>query len=62
MVMRDPNRIDEILTWLREEWEKNPDIRLGQLIANLSPAFVRSEAKSLFYLEDNYWLRKARGE
>ena len=32
--MRDSKRIDKILNQLKEIWEKNPDLRLGQLIAN----------------------------
>lgn len=32
--MRDPARIDETLTVVREYWLKNPDMRLGQLIYN----------------------------
>lgn len=30
--MRDPNRIPLMLDELREIWEKQPDLRLGQLI------------------------------
>ena len=30
--MRDPNRIDAILSQLGDEWRKHPDYRLGQLI------------------------------
>lgn len=30
--MRDPNRIKVILDRLEKVWEKNPDLRLGQLI------------------------------
>ena len=32
--MRDPSRIDEILTELREIWLAHPDLRLGQLVLN----------------------------
>ena len=32
--MRDPARIDRILGLLRAEWEKNPDMRLCQLLVN----------------------------
>src|SRR4051812_37165609 len=32
--MRDPNRIIPILDAIREIWEANPDLRLGQLIVN----------------------------
>ena len=33
--MRDPARIDRILTKLGEVWRKSPDMRLGQLVDNL---------------------------
>ncbi len=32
--MRDPARIDEMLAALREVWQREPDLRLGQLIFN----------------------------
>lgn len=32
--MRDPARIPRILEALRVEWEKTPDLRLGQLLCN----------------------------
>lgn len=35
--VRDPNRIDRVLTKLRRAWEKDPDARLGQLIMNHCP-------------------------
>jgi uncharacterized protein YihD (DUF1040 family) len=58
---RDPQRIDEILTWLRGEWEKDPDIRLGQLLHNNSWGQIK-DLHDLFYIEDSVWLRKARGD
>lgn len=33
--MRDPKRIDRILELIRQEWEKYPDQRLGQLLENM---------------------------
>lgn len=33
--MRDPTRIDIILTRLSNLWHKYPDLRLGQLISNV---------------------------
>jgi len=32
--MRDPNRIEPILSLIREIWYKYPDLRLTQLIMN----------------------------
>lgn len=34
--MRDPNRIAIILAALNEYWMKNPDLRLGQMVANFT--------------------------
>jgi hypothetical protein len=33
--MRDPERIEEILSLIKELWLKNPDLRFNQLIYNL---------------------------
>jgi len=30
--MRDPARIEAMLTLLRKAWERSPDLRLGQLV------------------------------
>ena len=35
--MRDPARIPKVLAALHAFWEKNPDLRLGQIISNLTP-------------------------
>ena len=32
--MRDPKRIEPILSLIREIWTKHPDLRLTQLIMN----------------------------
>ena len=32
--MRDIERIDKILNYIRKLWIKNPDLRLGQLLYN----------------------------
>jgi uncharacterized protein YihD (DUF1040 family) len=34
--MRDPIRIDRIIEKLRRAWHANPDLRLGQLIENVT--------------------------
>ena len=47
--MRNPKRIDEVLTVLRACWMKYPDWRLGQLFCNLQ----RAAGHDLFYLEDS---------
>jgi len=30
--MRDPKRIPEVLEAIRQAWERQPDLRLGQLV------------------------------
>ena len=50
MVMRDLNRIPEVLVMLQQGWEKVPDWRLGQLIENLKRYIGVDD---LFYIEDD---------
>lgn len=45
--MRDVNRIDVVLSEIKEIWKKYPDLRLGQLICNV----VRDP--TLYYIEDD---------
>ena len=45
--MRDPKRIDRVLNLIKEIWEKNPDLRLCQLIEN------SLESHCLYYYEDD---------
>lgn len=51
--MRDPSRIDEILSAIREYWMKNPDLRLGQIIANSKRAYDGRLNCDPFYIEDD---------
>lgn len=51
--MRDPKRIDKIINKLRDLWKTYPDLRLGQLIVNLTP-----NDRSTFYLEDSVLLEE----
>ena len=48
--MRDPKRIDEMLTELREVWMAYPDLRLGQLVVNIVRPSV--PALEVFNVED----------
>lgn len=60
-MMRDPERIDEILNELREVWTANPDLRLGQLIVNV--VNPKESSQEVFYVEDEEFrsrLRKLR--
>lgn len=52
--MRDPARIPRILEALRVEWEKMPDLRLGQLLVNAMPMVNdRDIVSELFGVEDH---------
>jgi len=44
--MRDPKRIPVLLAKIQAFWEKNPDLRLGQLVSNLAGN------EDVFYVED----------
>jgi uncharacterized protein YihD (DUF1040 family) len=47
--MRDPKRIDKMLTTIKTIWKTYPDLRLLQLLINcLEPG----EEKAAYYLED----------
>lgn len=43
--MRNPDRIDKMLTILGNLWKKYPDLRLGQLICNVyhNPYYVEDD-------------------
>lgn len=52
--MRDPNRIPKMLDLLKEFWIRNPDLRLGQLILNLTERSLPVDRFSeMFYQEDD---------
>ena len=50
--MRDPKRIDRVLSVVREIWEKAPDLRLGQIIVG---AMLENglDSTGVFYVEDD---------
>lgn len=48
---RDPARIPEVLETIKKIWEKNPDLRLMQLLMNTQLGY---------YSEDNYLLERLR--
>ena len=45
--MRDPNRITKTLQEIQKVWEQFPDLRLGQLLLNIT------NENNLYYLEDD---------
>lgn len=46
--MRDPKRISKVLNSIKSQWEKFPDMRLGQLIMN-----AVNNPTMLYYIEDD---------
>jgi uncharacterized protein YihD (DUF1040 family) len=48
--MRDPKRIDVLLEALRNAWQQDPDIRLGQLVVNATRP--SSPCPEVFHIED----------
>jgi uncharacterized protein YihD (DUF1040 family) len=53
--MRDPKRIDKILKQLEKAWKKAPDLRLGQLLVDVSGNGGTKLENNLFYYEDDNW-------
>lgn len=49
--LRDPERIDRILTKLGEAWHRAPEWRLGQLVSNLQGPGLQD----VFHPEDEQW-------
>jgi len=49
--MRDPKRIDKLLSLIREIWIKYPDMRLLQLLIGAS-AYKEVILRDPFYVED----------
>ena len=54
---RDPKRIKEVLAEVEKIWEKNPDLRFGQLICNMF-----NLRGGLFYIEDDVILKELKNE
>lgn len=53
--MRDLSRIDKILLTLKAVWEREPDLRLGQLVVNaiILSTGVEFLCSTVFYAEDD---------
>jgi uncharacterized protein YihD (DUF1040 family) len=54
--MRDPKRIPEILNQISQCWNTYPDLRLGQLLLNVSAKY----SKDLYYIEDEELVKLLR--
>lgn len=55
--MRDPKRIKIVLNKIEKYWTKNPDMRLGQIIANCLRAFDGRLNCDPFFIEDDDLLK-----
>jgi hypothetical protein len=55
---RDPQRIPKILEALKEYWTKYPDLRLGQIVVNLTRSDTSPSGHDPFYVEDEELLAK----
>lgn len=55
--MRDINRIKKTLNKIEEYWIKNPDMRLGQIIANCLRAYDGRLNCDPFFIEDDDLLK-----
>jgi len=55
---RNPARIPVVLEAIKEIWEKNPDLRLGQLIYITIPS--SQSAETLFNVEDGTLLKRLK--
>ncbi len=56
--MRNPERIEEMLSTLRTLWENKPDLRLAKIIVNAArPAMA---CPQIFYVEDDVLLQGMR--
>lgn len=53
--MRDPKRIDKMINLLRDVWHANPDMRLGQLMLNLT-SNSRLDTTQFWHAEDEEWV------
>lgn len=54
---RDPKRIGQMLELVQGIWEKNPDLRLGQLILNVcavSELYMMEDDKLAGFLKEVY--------
>ncbi len=55
--MRDPKRIERIVPLLAQWWRTHPDLRLTQLVINLTGA---SAAYDTYFMEDDELERRLR--
>ena len=58
-MMRDINRIYPTCMGLAEVWTNKPDLRLGQIMSNITEVLKR-EGKDIFYIEDEQLLERLK--
>lgn len=46
--MRDPKRISKMIELIKTIWRMNPDLRLGQMLGNIT-----NDLSALYYMEDD---------
>lgn len=56
--MRNPDRIDPMLSKLGTYWKANPDLRLGQIISNAN--HIATGRSDCFYTEDTTMMSALR--
>lgn len=49
--MRDPNRIPVIIAKLQDLWQRCPDMRLCQLVSNIT----YNDGHDIFHIEDDFF-------
>lgn len=54
---RDPERIETVLEELEDYWSEHPDLRLGQILSNISQ---EKGYKDAFYIEDDELVEELR--
>lgn len=56
--MRNPERIQQLLSLIQKKWEKNPDLRLGQLLVGIAMRYHLTPVGEfdIFHVEDDKFI------
>ena len=67
--MRNPNRINMYMELLTRIWKEFPDLRFGQLLANMLGFIQQETQKDIFFIEDEEffatftkWYKEMKGD
>lgn len=67
--MRNPGRIDMYMELLTRIWKEFPDLRFGQLLANMLGYIQQENNVDIFFLEDEQffisfvkWYKEMKGD